>query len=78
MTAAERSLSASGEHEAVLRMRLRYQELMRDELVSAIERLTEGKVDAFLSGNHLEPDLAVELFVLDRPVPVDPSDPTAG
>ena len=71
LTAAEQNLVAGGERDAVLDMRLRYQRLMRDELVSAIEELTDGKVDAFMSGNHIAPDLAVELFVLDRPVPGD-------
>ena len=42
---------------------------MRDELVRVIEALTEAKVDAFLSGHHIGPDLSVELFVLDRQVP---------
>jgi len=69
LTEAERSLAAGGESEAVLDMRLRYERMMRDEQVSAIEALTEAKVDAFLSGHHIAPDLTVELFVLDRQVP---------
>ena len=77
LTAAEQSLAARGERDAVLQMRLRYQDVMRDDLVSAIEELTQGKVHAFLSGNHIAPDLAVELFVLDRPVPGQPVEPTA-
>jgi hypothetical protein len=48
-------------------MRERYQHAMRDDLVSAVEALTECKVDAFLSSSHVHPDLAVEVFVLDRP-----------
>lgn len=78
LTAAERSLAAGGEREAVLEMRHRYQHVMRDELVRAIEELTDGKVNAFMSGNHIGPDLAVELFVLDRPVlPGEPEGSTA-
>ena len=81
LSAAEQTLVAGGEGEAVLDMRRRCQRLMRDELVSAVEELTDCKVDAFMSGNHIEPDMAVEVFVLDRLVPgdlSDPSDPTAG
>ena len=77
LTAAERSLAAGGQRDAVLEMRLRYQGVMRDDLVRAIEVITDGKVDAFVSGNHIAPDLAVELFVLDRPVPGEPVDPGA-
>jgi uncharacterized protein YbcI len=72
LTEAERNLAAGGEKEAVLGMRLRYQRTMRDDLVGEIEQLTDRKVDAFMSANHIAPDLAVELFVLDRPVPGEP------
>jgi hypothetical protein len=61
----------------VLRMRQRYQQVMRAELVSAIEELTASKVEAFVSGNHIDPDLAFELFVLDRAVPGERVDPGA-
>jgi uncharacterized protein YbcI len=78
LTEAERSVALDGGAEDVLSMRHRYHESMRDELVSAIEALTERKVEAFLSGNHIAPDMAVELFVLDRPVNDDRVDPIAG
>lgn len=38
---------------------------MRDELVEAVERLSGHKVIAFMSQNHIDPDLAAELFVLE-------------
>jgi uncharacterized protein YbcI len=48
---------------------------------NAVERLTGRKVVAFISGNNTNPDIASELFVLDRPVspPRSPSsdDPAA-
>lgn len=78
LTPAERSLDAGGHRDAVLQLRFRYQQVMRDELVSAIEALTQSKVAAFMSGNHIGPDLAFELFVLDRPVAGDAADPPAG
>jgi hypothetical protein len=41
---------------------------MREEASSAIEQLTDRRVVAFLSSNHIDPDLAAEVFVLDRPL----------
>jgi len=38
---------------------------MRDDLIAAVERLTERKVEAFLSDNLYEPDVAVEIFLLE-------------
>jgi uncharacterized protein YbcI len=77
LTQSEQRLVAGGERDAVVEMRLRYQQVLRDELVSATEELTARKVDAYLSAAHIGPDLVFELFVLDRPLPgerVDPSD----
>jgi uncharacterized protein YbcI len=41
------------------------------ELSREIEELTGRKVIGFMSDNHLDPDLAVEVFVLEplRPAP---------
>jgi uncharacterized protein YbcI len=80
MTTSERNLVAAGEEDAVLRMRSALQALMRPHLVATIERITGCKVEAFMSASHLDPDLAAEIFVLDRPVrtpPDDPEDPRA-
>lgn len=68
MTKAERSLVNDGEIETVLGMRQKFQRTMRDDLVGEIERLTGRKVVAFMSDNHVDPDLAAELFFLDGPV----------
>jgi uncharacterized protein YbcI len=68
MTRAEHSLLTAGHGEAVLDARRLFQSTMRDEMVEAVERLTGAKVVAFMSANHLEPDLACEVFVMDRPV----------
>jgi hypothetical protein len=40
-----------------------------------VEALTGCKVEAFMSTNHLDPDYAAELFVLDRPVAGDSGEP---
>ena len=68
MTKAERSLVADGELDVVLGMRRKFQRTMRQDLVDEIERITGRKVVAFMSDNHVEPDLAAELFFLDASV----------
>lgn len=68
MTRAEQSLADNGEGEAVLAMRHRLQRTMADEMRESVERLTGRRVAAFMSDNHLEPDMAVEVFVLDEPL----------
>jgi uncharacterized protein YbcI len=37
---------------------------MEPGLVSAVERLTGAEVVAFMSGHHISPDMAVDVFVL--------------
>lgn len=75
LTRAERSLAASGKQEAVHQLRSAFQDAMRADLVGTVERLSGAKVEAFMSANHLDPDYASEVFVLDRPVGVDPAEP---
>ena len=65
LTKGERSLVADGKEHAVLEMRRAYQETMRPELIAIVERLTGRKVAAFMSANHVDPDVAVETFVLE-------------
>jgi uncharacterized protein YbcI len=69
MTRAEQNLAENGEGEAVLAMRNLFQRTMADELRQSVERLTGRRVEAFMSDNHLEPDMAVEIFVLDERLP---------
>jgi uncharacterized protein YbcI len=68
MTKAERSLVDAGKEAEVLHLRRSFQETMRDDLVAAVERLTASRVNAFMSANHIEPDTAAEIFLLDRKV----------
>jgi uncharacterized protein YbcI len=68
MTKAERSLVTHGREDFVLGMRHAFQQTMREELTAAVEALTGHKVVAFMSANHVDPDLAAEVFVLDEPV----------
>jgi hypothetical protein len=38
---------------------------MRDDLIAIVERQLDRNVIAFMSQNHIDPDLAVEVFVLE-------------
>ena len=68
LTRAERSLTSDGKGETVTSLRQQFQRTMRPALSAAVEDLTGRRVIAFLSDNHIEPDIAVEAFVLDGPV----------
>jgi uncharacterized protein YbcI len=65
LTKGERSLVAGGKQEEVQRTRYAYQQVMGDELTILVEEAVERKVIAFLSANHLNPDVAVEFFLLE-------------
>ena len=67
MTRAEQVLAANGEGDAVLHMRRRFQAAMGDELKASVQQLTGTRVVAFMSDNHLDPDVAIEVFMLDIP-----------
>ena len=66
LTRAEQSLIASGRESAVLEVRNSLQATMREELVKAMERLTELRVKAMISGTQLDPDVTTQVFVLDE------------
>jgi uncharacterized protein YbcI len=68
MTKAEQRLAANGDGEAVLAMRRRFQMAMGDELKASVEELTGREVIAVMSDNHLNPDMAIEVFMLDVPM----------
>ncbi len=64
LTKAERKLADDGKADLVLQIRHEFQKTMRDDLVAAVETITEREVIAFMSDNHIDPDMAVESFVL--------------
>lgn len=66
LTRGERNLAESGEGAAVIDVRRRWQRVMQQEMTSKVEELTGRKVVGFLSDHHVDPDLAVEVFVLER------------
>lgn len=65
LTKAERTLVSDGKAERVLSVRQDFQRAMREALVQEVERLTGRSVIAFMSDNHIDPDLACEVFVLE-------------
>jgi uncharacterized protein YbcI len=68
LTVGEQTLTAAGHGQAVLDLRRRWQGLMEADVSREIEELTGRKVVGFMSDNHIDPDLAVEVFVLE-PLP---------
>jgi uncharacterized protein YbcI len=64
LTKGERSLIRDGKADLVLEMRRAYQFTMREDLTAGVEELTGRHVIAFLSANHIDPDIAIESFVL--------------
>jgi uncharacterized protein YbcI len=75
LTKAEECLHSRGESDTVRSMRRKFQETMREDLISAVESISGRKVIAFLSDNHMDPDIAVELFVTERELrSVDPEE----
>jgi uncharacterized protein YbcI len=67
LTKGEQVLVEKGRGENVIALRHEYQEAMREEASAKVAEITGRKVVAMMSANHLDPDLAVELFVLDGP-----------
>jgi len=68
LTHGEQTLTDAGEGAAVLDLRRRWQRVMQADLSLEIEQLTGRKVIGFMSDNHIDPDIAVEVFVLE-PLP---------
>ena len=64
LTKGERSLVADGLDDLVLTMRKAFQATMRHDLVAGVEQILGRRVIAFMSDNHIDPDAAVEVFLL--------------
>ena len=64
LTKGERSLIRDGKADLVLETRRAYQLTMREDFTAGIEEITGRVVIAFLSANHLDPDIAIESFML--------------
>jgi uncharacterized protein YbcI len=64
-TTVERTLIDDGNAEAVYRIRRDFQHAMEGHFTSVVEGAVGRKVVAYMSQIHQDPDLAVELFVLE-------------
>jgi len=69
LTPGERFLADDDRGEQVLDMRRAYQDAIRTNAIVAIEDLTGRNVTAFMSANHIDPDLAAEVFILKPQTP---------
>ena len=64
LTKGEHRLVRDGRADLVLDLRRAHQATMRDDLTDGIEEITGRHLIAFLSANHVDPDIAIESFVL--------------
>jgi uncharacterized protein YbcI len=65
LTKGERILVRDGKEDVVRSTRFAFQQTMKDELVAGVEQILGRTVLAFMSANHMEPDVAAEIFLLD-------------
>ncbi len=72
LTRGEQVLADAGESVAVLDLRRRWQRVMQADVSLEIEQLTGRRVIGFMSDNHIDPDLAVEVFILEPPGTASP------
>ena len=64
-TTVERTLIEERDVEAVLQIRRSFQRAMEDQFTEVVEHSLGRKVIAYMSQIHADPDLAVELFMLE-------------
>jgi uncharacterized protein YbcI len=74
LTRGEQTLVDHGQEMAVLELRKKWQNAMRNDLAASIEQLTGRTVVGFMSDNHINPDLGVEVFVLLKEAAADDAD----
>jgi uncharacterized protein YbcI len=70
-TTIERTLIESGEADSVYQMRRSFQDAMEEQFRGVVEDATGRNVSVFMSQVHVDPDLAVEFFLLE-PLEQDP------
>jgi uncharacterized protein YbcI len=64
-TTVERTLIDQGNVDAVYAMRRSFQMAMEEQFTAVVQEATDRKVIAYMSQIHEDPDLAVEIFVLE-------------
>ena len=68
LTKAERILAQTGRHGEVTEAHGLFRQEMEADFRAVVERLTGQKVIAFLGANHIDPDMAVAIFILEDAV----------
>jgi uncharacterized protein YbcI len=67
-SAIEKTMVDNGEAQRVIALREDFQRVMARRYSDTIETLTGRTVVAFLNRAHLEPDLSMKVFIIDRPL----------
>ncbi len=67
-TPLEQTIMDSGQPARVIAMREDFQRVMAARYKTTIEELTGRTVLAFLSQAHVDPDITMEVFFIDRPL----------
>lgn len=68
-TPLEQTIMDSGRPDRVVEMREDFQSVMKDRYKRTIKELTGRSVTAFISQAHVDPDITVEMFFVDGPLP---------
>ena len=66
LTPFEKSMVDGGEPERVLALRAEFARLMAGRYRHTVEQVTGRTVVALLSQSHIDPDIIIEAFFLDR------------
>ena len=62
---AERTMIEADKAEQVHAARSAFQDAVGDQFIEIVERATGGKVRAFMSVVHIDPEVAGELFLME-------------
>jgi uncharacterized protein YbcI len=73
-TTVERRMIAEGAFPKVRETRTMFQDWMRPSFIDAVETATGRKVKAFFSSTTPDPEMAVELFLLEPPASASATD----
>jgi uncharacterized protein YbcI len=68
-TAIEETMMRTGHPDRVVEMRREFQVMMDRAYKDSIEELTGSRVVALLSQAHIEPDITIELFLVEPALP---------
>lgn len=65
LTKGERKLGEIGRADFVLESRKAFQKAMREDIIAMVQTLTGRRVLAFMSDNHIDPDVGLEALLLE-------------